>query len=238
MSIASIDDNLLRVLAASSKKTTATATGFDAALNAAASQGSAESAAQSAAALATALRLELLRSVATLGDDGDDGSPDFGALERALTSQGAAPAATAPAMAAPPAAAVSAYRQEDGLDGIIARAAQRYQVAPQLIKAVIRAESGFDTKAVSPAGAQGLMQLMPTTAAALGVSDPFDAEQNVMGGTRYLRQLLDKYNGRLDTALAAYNWGPGHVDQRTGSLPHETRNYIERIHGYLTANVG
>jgi soluble lytic murein transglycosylase-like protein len=238
MSIPSIDDNLLRILAASNKNTAATASGFDAALSAAASQGNIESAAQSAAALATALHLELLRSVATLGDDSDDEVPDLGALEQALTSQGTAPPAAAPIAAAPPMAAVSAYRQEDGLDGIIARASQRYQVAPQLIKAVIRAESGFDAKAVSPAGAQGLMQLMPTTAAALGVSDPFDAEQNVMGGTRYLRQLLDKYNGRLDTALAAYNWGPGHVDQRTGSLPHETRNYIDRIHGYLVGNVG
>jgi soluble lytic murein transglycosylase-like protein len=228
----------LQVLAAGKTGATTTASGFEAALNSAASQGNAAAASDSAAELAAALRLELLRSVASLGDASGDDGPDFSAIEKALTSQNATPTASASATTAAPAAALSAYRQEDGLEGIIDRASQRYQVAPQLIRAVIRAESGFDTKAVSPAGAQGLMQLMPETAAQLGVNDPFNAEQNVMGGTRYLRQLLDKYNGRLDTALAAYNWGPGHVDRGTGSLPRETRNYIDRIQGYLAGSVG
>ena len=234
MGIPTIDDNLLRLLATRRKAGSSSAkAGFDAALSAAESPPGSGSAARSAGALASALRLELLRSVATLGDDSEDDAPGLSALEQALAPQSAAPPAALPA-----AATVNAYRQEDGLEGIIARASQRYQVSPQLIRAVIRAESGFNPQAISKAGARGLMQLMPATAAEMGVSDPFDAEQNVMGGTRYLRRLLDKYNGRLDSALAAYNWGPGHVDRQTASLPQETRNYISRIHGYLADTVG
>jgi soluble lytic murein transglycosylase-like protein len=98
---------------------------------------------------------------------------------------------------------------------------------------VIRAESGFDSRALSPAGAQGLMQLMPGTAREMGVADPFDPEQNVMGGTRYLKQMLGRYGGDLEKALAAYNWGPGNLDRGDGRLPGETRRYIARIKGFL-----
>ncbi len=123
---------------------------------------------------------------------------------------------------------------KDSLDGIVARAAERYNLAPELVRAVIRAESSFNPVAVSPAGAQGLMQLMPGTARDMGVSDPFDPEQNVFGGTRYLRMMLDRYDGDLDKALAAYNWGPGNLDRSDGTfLPTETRNYIARIKGFL-----
>jgi soluble lytic murein transglycosylase-like protein len=110
------------------------------------------------------------------------------------------------------------------------RAAQRYGVDPALVKAVIKAESDFDPSVESKAGAQGLMQLMPGTASDLGVSDPFDPEQNVMGGTRYLKQLLNKYDGDLDKTLAAYNWGPGNVDRKgIDILPDETRTYLSRV---------
>jgi soluble lytic murein transglycosylase-like protein len=116
------------------------------------------------------------------------------------------------------------------VEGIIQQAAARHDVDPGLIRAVIRTESAFDARAVSPAGAQGLMQLMPDTASELGVTDPFDAEQNVMAGTRYLRQLLDRYHGDLDHALAAYNWGMGNVDRHgLASLPEETRQYLVRV---------
>jgi soluble lytic murein transglycosylase-like protein len=116
------------------------------------------------------------------------------------------------------------------LDDIIDRAASRYGVDQELIRAVIRTESGFDPDAISPVGAQGLMQLMPETAKELGVSDPLDAEQNVMGGTRYLRQLLDRYDGDLDRALAAYNWGMGNVERRgMEQMPQETRNYLAKV---------
>lgn len=113
------------------------------------------------------------------------------------------------------------------------RAAERYGVSPALVKAVIKAESNFNPTVVSHAGAQGLMQLMPGTARDLGVSDPFDAEQNVMGGTRYLKQLLGKYDGDIDKTLAAYNWGMGNVDRKgIDVLPEETRNYLSRVKRY------
>lgn len=124
------------------------------------------------------------------------------------------------------------------LQDIIARASSRYGVEPGLIRAVIRAESNFNPSALSPAGAQGLMQLMPGTARGLGVTDPFDPEQNVMAGTRYLRQMLDRYDGDLDSALAAYNWGPGNVDRRGRTLPRETRNYLSTVKGYYTEFTG
>lgn len=124
---------------------------------------------------------------------------------------------------------VKSYNSPAGIDRIIAAASQRYGVDAGLIKAVIKAESNFNPQAVSHAGAQGLMQLMPGTARALGVSDSFDPEQNVMGGTRFLRDMLKRYNGNIDSALAAYNWGPGNVDRRPDSLPRETRDYQARV---------
>lgn len=115
-------------------------------------------------------------------------------------------------------------------DGIIQRAASREGVDPKLIDAVIRQESGFRADAVSKAGAVGLMQLMPATARDLGVADPFDAQANVAGGTRLLRSLLDRYGGRLDLALAAYNAGPAAVDRYGGVPPYpETKAYVDDI---------
>jgi soluble lytic murein transglycosylase-like protein len=115
------------------------------------------------------------------------------------------------------------------LDPIISKASRKYGVDVGLIKAVIKAESNFNPQAVSHAGARGLMQLMPSTARSLGVSDSFDPEQNVMGGTRFLKDMLKRYDGDVDAALAAYNWGPGNVDKRSDHLPRETRDYLVRV---------
>ncbi len=115
------------------------------------------------------------------------------------------------------------------INRVIEEAADKYKVEPALIKAVIMTESGGDPRAVSPAGAQGLMQIMPGTAAELGVTDPYDPYQNIMSGTRYLRQLIDHYRGNVRLALAAYNWGMGNLEKRPGDLPKETRDYIVRV---------
>jgi hypothetical protein len=105
-----------------------------------------------------------------------------------------------------------------------------YRLDPDLVTSVIRAESGFNVRAVSPKGAQGLMQLMPQTASQLGVRNAFDPQANVEAGTRYLRELLERYNFDLVKALAAYNAGPQRIDQYNGVPPYyETRAYVARI---------
>jgi len=116
---------------------------------------------------------------------------------------------------------------------IIQQASQAYGVDPSLIRAVIRAESNFKNESTSPKGAMGLMQIMPGTAKDLGIRDAYDPLQNIMGGTRYLKSLLDRYGGDVPTALAAYNWGMGNVERRPEKLPRETRIYISRIQQYL-----
>lgn len=117
------------------------------------------------------------------------------------------------------------------MDEIIVSAAKTYGVDADLIRRVIQAESNFDPDAVSSRGAQGLMQLMPETAKELEVNDAFDPVENIMGGTRYLRQLLDRYDQDIPLALAAYNWGMGNVDAQKRPMPEETRNYVARITG-------
>ena len=114
--------------------------------------------------------------------------------------------------------------------GAIAQAARRHELDPALLTAVVGQESGFRQRAISGAGAMGLMQLMPETARELGVRDPFDPAQNLDGGAKYLRGLIDRYHGRLDLALAAYNAGPGAVDRYGGVPPYrETQNYVANI---------
>lgn len=118
----------------------------------------------------------------------------------------------------------------ENIEKFVAIAAQQNQVDPELIKAVAHVESCFDTAAVSRAGASGVMQLMPKTAASLGVTAVFDAKQNILGGSRYLAQMLKRFDNNLELALAAYNAGPGAV-ARFGGIPPfpETTNYIKRV---------
>lgn len=115
---------------------------------------------------------------------------------------------------------------------IIDRASKKYGVDSDLIKAVIKAESDFDVNSTSSKGAMGLMQLMPETAKDMGVKDPYNPEENIMGGTRYLKMLLDRYKGDRNVALAAYNWGMGNVERNPGRLPEETKTYIARVNKY------
>ncbi|MBQ4470606.1 MAG: lytic transglycosylase domain-containing protein [Synergistaceae bacterium] len=110
---------------------------------------------------------------------------------------------------------------------IIDSCAEKYNIDSELIRAMIQVESGWDTGAVSNKGAQGLMQLMPRTAAMLGVNDPFDPVQNIEGGVRYISDLTDKYRGDIEKALAAYNAGPTRVD--SGNIPEVSRRYVKNI---------
>jgi soluble lytic murein transglycosylase-like protein len=119
---------------------------------------------------------------------------------------------------------------KETIEKCIQEAARKYNLASELIKAVIKAESGYRVDAVSVAGAQGLMQLMPATAKDLGVTNPFDIRQNIDGGTRYLRQMFDLFGGNTRLALSAYNAGPGNVHKYGGNVPFpETRRYVARV---------
>ena len=126
----------------------------------------------------------------------------------------------------------------DSLDKIFDKAAQTYDVSKDLLLAMGKAESNFQASATSKSGAQGIMQLMPATAASLGVTDAYDPEQNIMGGAKYISQLIDKYNGRLSYAIAAYNAGSGSVDKYGGVPPYEeTKNYVAKVMQYMEDGV-
>jgi soluble lytic murein transglycosylase-like protein len=127
-----------------------------------------------------------------------------------------------------------AVNPERAYDDIIEEAAGTYDVDPHLIRAVMRAESAFNPMVVSPAGAQGLMQLMPALAEEMGVTDPFDPRQNIMAGAKYLRWLLDLNRGNIPLTLAGYNAGPTVVSKYKRVPPFkETQRYVKRITGFL-----
>lgn len=128
--------------------------------------------------------------------------------------------------------------EDQSLDSIFQKAADTYQVPVNLLKAIGKQESNFDANAVSKCGAQGIMQLMPATAASLGVTNSFDAEQNIMGGAKYIAELLDKYDGNVSYALAAYNAGSNNVTKYGGIPPFkETQNYVIKVTNYMNQGV-
>lgn len=124
----------------------------------------------------------------------------------------------------------------DELNAYFDEAAETYQVDVKLLKSIAKAESNFSASAVSSAGAVGIMQLMPSTASGLGVSDSYNAYENIMGGAKYIAQLLDKYDGDTSLALAAYNAGSARVDQYGGIPPYtETQNYVKKVLQYYAS---
>lgn len=133
----------------------------------------------------------------------------------------------------------SSYLDEaKSLNDMFEEAANKYNISADLLKAIGKAESDYNANAVSKCGAQGIMQLMPATATELGVTDSFDAEQNIMGGAKYISQLLKKYDGDTNLALAAYNAGMGNVAKYGGIPPfEETQNYVVKVNKYMKQGV-
>jgi hypothetical protein len=186
-------------------------------------------------------------AVATAGGSGPDGlpvldpaalgnSPFAAMVQAALSGAGAAGTSTDPdgialsggAHASAPNAPAMMPPAE--IDHLVSANSATWNVDPNLIKAIIANESGFNVNATSNVGAQGLMQLMPGTAAGLGVSNSYDPAQNVWGGTRYIKGLLDKFGGNMKLAIAAYNAGPGAVEKYSGVPPYaETQNYVQNV---------
>ena len=195
------------------------------------------------AVVARVEQLQLLVSAAAA--PGGNGGPDFASQLNAATSAAqpaasvATPAASAAAttMAAP--AGASALPPGVPYAAEITAAAQRHGIDPALLAGLVRQESNFDPNAGSPAGARGLTQLMPGTAAGLGVTDVTDPQQSLEGGAKYLKQQLDAFGGDVTKALAAYNAGPGAV-QRFGGVPPyaETQNYVQKVQAFAAAYRG
>ncbi len=143
---------------------------------------------------------------------------------------GIAPRTTQTSFAESPEMSAAEQANREKIEQMIREVSDRYRVDPALVRAVIQTESNWNTSAISRKGARGLMQLVPGTAQQLGVNNAFDPKQNLDGGVRYLHTLLERYNGDLDKALAAYNAGPGAVD-RAGGVPQyrETREYVRKV---------
>ena len=179
-------------------------------------------------------RRQIIGNITRLYVDGDNSSfvdvptAEIDHFEAAPDDPAASPAAKiAPK---PLTARAASIPQPVDLNELVNTASGTYKLDPDLVNSVIRAESGFNVRAVSPKGAQGLMQLMPQTATELGVQNAFDAQANVEGGTRYLRELLERYDFDLIKALAAYNAGPERVEKYGGVPPYyETKAYVARI---------
>jgi len=151
-------------------------------------------------------------------------------LGLAGSSAGIASRTTQVSPVASPILTAAAKANREKIEVMIREVSDRYRVDPALVRAVIETESNYNSTAISSKGALGLMQLVPGTAQQMGVSNAFDPKQNLDGGVRYLHTLLERYNGDLDKALAAYNAGPGAVD-RAGGVPRyrETREYVQKV---------
>jgi len=191
------------------------------------SDGAAASAASDAGFVSTDLFMAMRNSVALATKAGIEHVPAAPSQPPAASVRAVAVAETAPV------AVVASDGSTKPYGAAIARAAAAHGLDPKLIEAVIQTESDFNAQAVSPVGAQGLMQLMPGTARDLGVKDAFDPEENIQAGSRYLKQLMDRYHGDAGLALAAYNWGMGNLERNPEHMPQETVNYVAKVTGLM-----
>ncbi len=181
-------------------------------------------------------RRQVIGTITRLFVDGDNSSfvdvptAEIDHFEAAPIEAAPEPARKDPAPQPKPQPSAENIGRPVDLNEVVQAASGTYRLDPDLVNSVIRAESGFNVRAVSPKGAQGLMQLMPQTASQLGVHNAFDPQANVEGGARYLRELLERYDFDLIKALAAYNAGPQRVEQYGGVPPYyETKAYVARI---------
>jgi soluble lytic murein transglycosylase-like protein len=194
---------------------------------------------------AVVARVEQLQQlVSAAAAPGGNGGQDFASQLTAATTA-ALPAASVASTAAAPAVTMAAPSTPSALPpGVpygaeITAAAQRNGIDPALLAGLVRQESNFDPTVGSPAGARGLTQLMPGTAAALGVTDVTDPQQSLEGGAKYLKQQLDAFGGDITKALAAYNAGPGAVQRYGGVPPYaETQNYVQKVQAFAAAYRG
>ena len=151
-------------------------------------------------------------------------------LDASMSTKAGASVSSSDKVFSPSSVAASKSASKEELDSLISKYASQNSLDPDFVKAVVKQESGFNPSAKSHCGAMGLMQLMPATASSLGVHNPYDPEQNIAGGTKYLKGLMDRFEGNKELALAAYNAGPGAVKKYGGVPPYrETQNYVKNI---------
>lgn len=177
-----------------------------------------------------ARQASLRAKAASQQTEGDDFAASLNASSQALSVDGSS-SSPAKAAASPTDSIVSS---PEDYETYFQEASNTYGVSAAILKSIARAESNFNPTAVSSAGAVGIMQLMPSTAAALGVSNAYDVRENILGGAKYIGQLLSKYQGNISLALAAYNAGSGNVDKYGGIPPFaETQNYVRKVLSYM-----